>query len=80
MSNSSNIRSKNSGGRYHQGHYLLQYPDKYMGDPTTLVYRSSWEFAFCRFCDFNDNIKKWSAENLAIPYQIQNDIGQLETH
>lgn len=66
--------------RYKQGYYLLQNPDKYLGNPREIVYRSSWEHAFCKFCDLNDNVRKWSSEGLEIPYQITNDIGQTETH
>ena len=73
-------RSKIGNKKYHQGHFPLQNPEKYLGDPRTLVYRSSWEFAFCRYCDLSDNIRKWSAENLEIQYQMQNDHGQTETH
>jgi len=76
--NRSNIG--NSKGKYRQGYYILMNPNKYLGDPTKIVYRSSWELAFNKFCDSNESIIKWSAENIAIPYQITNDIGQVEVH
>ncbi len=72
-------RSKIGNRRYKQGKYLLQNSEKYIGS-FPIFYRSSWEFAFCRFCDLNERVKKWSAEGLEIPYQISNDIGQIETH
>ena len=39
-------RTKIGNKKYKQGKYLLQNPQKYLGDPTTIVYRSSWEFFF----------------------------------
>ena len=72
-------RSRIGNKRYHQGKYNLQNPNKYIGT-IPILYRSSWEFAFCKFCDLNEKVKKWSAEGLEIPYQIKNDIGQIETH
>lgn len=72
-------RSKIGNRRYKQGKYLLQNPDKYIGQ-TPVLYRSSWEFAFCKFCDLNEKVKRWSAEGLEIPYQIKNNNDQIENH
>jgi hypothetical protein len=66
--------------RYKQGKYLLQNLEKYLGNPSEIIYRSSWEHAFCRFCDINQNVRRWSAEGLVIPYQITNDKNQVENH
>jgi len=66
--------------RYKQGLYLLQTPEKYLGDTRKIIYRSSWELAFCKFCDLNDKVRRWCAEGVVIPYQITNDIGIIETH
>lgn len=62
-----------------KGSYLIQNVEKYIGI-TPILYRSSWEFAFCRFCDMNDKVVKWSCESLEIPYQTTNGIGQVENH
>ena len=72
-------RAKLGNKKYKQGHYILQNVDKYIGN-TPVLYRSSWEFAFCKFCDLNDKVKKWSAEGLEIPYQITNKKMIVETH
>ena len=63
-------RPKNAKGeqRYHQGYYVLRNPDKYIGDPSNIMYRSSWERKFCTFCDINPNVIKWGSEVSAIPY------------
>ena len=40
-----------------KGIYTLQNASKYIGI-TPIKYFSSWEFAFCRFCDLNDKVVK----------------------
>ena len=66
----SNIKStkpsKNSSFR--QGYYALNNPEKYIGDPTKIIYRSSWEYRFCRYCDDSVNVLKWSSEPYPIKY------------
>ena len=47
--------------KFAQGRYNLKHPDKYIGRKTPL-YRSSWEFAFMKFCDENPNVAKWASE------------------
>ena len=42
---------------------------KYKGDPTGIVYRSSWELKFMHWCDTNKKIIEWSSEEIAIPYK-----------
>ena len=54
--------------RFAQGKYTLKQPEKYMGSRTP-TYRSSWEFAFMRMCDTNENITKWASEAIRIPYR-----------
>ena len=55
-------------GRFAQGKYNLKYPEKYMGNKTP-TYRSSWEFAFMRFCDEHPSVEKWASEAIKIPYR-----------
>jgi hypothetical protein len=54
--------------RFAQGKYTLKNPDKYVGGRTP-TYRSSWEFAFMRFCDLNESVTKWASEAIRIPYR-----------
>mgnify|MGYP000859814223 FL=1 len=54
--------------RFAQGKFNLKNPDKYIGGKSP-TYRSSWEFAFMRMCDTNDNIKQWASEAIKIPYR-----------
>lgn len=54
--------------RFAQGKYVIQNPDKYVGNrqPT---YRSSWEWQFMKFCDTDGRILKWASEAISIPYK-----------
>jgi len=51
-----------------QGYYRIANPSKYVGDPNLCIYRSSWEFAFMKYCDYSPSILRWSAEPISIPY------------
>jgi hypothetical protein len=54
--------------RYHQGKFHPQNPEKYKGDYKNIIYRSSWELKFMRYCDRNENILEWGSEEFYIPY------------
>jgi hypothetical protein len=54
--------------RYHQGKFHPQNPEKYKGDYKNIIYRSSWELKFMRYCDRNVNILEWGSEEFYIPY------------
>ena len=64
-----NIAKPNQSQKYHQGYYKLVNPVKYMGDPSRIAYRSSWEFKFCVFLDTNEKVFKWNSEGITITYQ-----------
>lgn len=52
-----------------QGYYKVKNLEKYIGgDPDLVIYRSSWEFAFCRYCDLSPSVLRWSSEPIQIPY------------
>jgi len=52
----------------YKGKYRPENPNKYVGDPKNIIYRSLLERRFMVFCDKNPNILKWASEELAIPY------------
>jgi hypothetical protein len=54
--------------KFAQGKFKLKNPDKYLGN-TTPTYRSSWEFAFMRFCDEHPSVSQWASEAVKIPYR-----------
>lgn len=55
-------------GKWARGKYAIKHPEKYIGNHSP-TYRSSWEFAFCKFCDENTAILKWASESIKIPYK-----------
>jgi len=54
---------------YNKSKYKPQYPNKYKGDPTNIICRSSWERKFARYCDLNENVLEWQSEEFCIPYR-----------
>lgn len=54
--------------RFAQGKFTPKYPEKYVGTKSP-TYRSSWEFAFMRFCDEHPSVNKWASEAIKIPYR-----------
>lgn len=54
---------------YQQGKYQPQNPQKYVGDVTNIVYRSSWELRAMQWMDENPDVECWGSEELAIPYR-----------
>ena len=42
---------------------------KYKGDPTRIIYRSSWEKIFMGYLDDNPSVIEWSSEGFFIPYK-----------
>lgn len=58
---------------YHKRKYTPIHPEKYIGDPTNIIMRSSWETKFAVWCDHNPAIVKWSSETTIIPYKCVTD-------
>jgi hypothetical protein len=54
--------------RFQQGLFRPHNPSKYVGDPTNIVYRSSWELKFMRWADSNPAVISWASEEIAVPY------------
>lgn len=59
--------------RYYQGRFTPQHPEKYVGDPNNIIYRSSWEFTFLQWVDTNPHVLQYASEELHIPYYFQGD-------
>lgn len=49
------------------------HPEKYEGDVTNIICRSSWEVRFAKWCDQNPAVVKWSSEETVIPYFCPTD-------
>lgn len=52
----------------YKGIFKPSFPEKYIGDYKNIIYRSLWELKFMNYCDRNENIIKWSSEEVHIPY------------
>lgn len=57
----------------YKGKYKVKNPKKYEGDWTAVTYRSLWERNAMRWCDENPEVKKWSSEEVIIPYLYEVD-------
>ena len=53
----------------YKGKFQPKNTQKYVGNPTNIIYRSLWERKFMIYCDTNENILEWGSEELAIPYR-----------
>ncbi len=53
---------------YRQGKFRPSKPEKYKGDPTNIVYRSSYELKFMQYCDLTESVNEWRSEEFFIPY------------
>ena len=58
------------GTGWRQGEYTPNNPEKYKGDLSNIIYRSSWELEAFEFCDNNKNVLFWSSEEIVIPYAM----------
>ena len=52
----------------YKGKFTPRNPKKYMGNPTNIIYRSSWELRVMNYFDRNPNILQWASEEFSIPY------------
>ena len=52
----------------YKGRFSPRNPQKYNGDPSNIIYRSSWECKVMDSFDKRPDILSWSSEEMAIPY------------
>ena len=53
----------------YKGWFTPHNPQKYKGDATNIVYRSSWELRVMKYLDDNPAVVWWASEELFIPYK-----------
>lgn len=53
----------------YKGRYSPINLGKYRGDIHDIVYRSSWELKFMKWCDTNSSVLEWGSETAVIPYK-----------
>lgn len=57
----------------HKGYFRPTNPQKYKGNPSNIVYRSSWELRVMSYFDTHDDVVWWQSEELSIPYICPTD-------
>lgn len=67
MSKIKNLKP-NLNSKYQQGYFTPTNSEKYRGDSSKIIFRSSWELRFMNWVDLHPNISKWSSEPVAIKY------------
>ena len=53
----------------YKGRYRIENIKKYKGDISDVIYRSSWELKFMKWCDSNSSVLEWGSETVIIPYR-----------
>jgi len=53
--------------------YVVENAHKYVGDASAIICRSTWERAFCFFCDKNTNVEYFASEEVVVPYMSPKD-------
>lgn len=55
------------------GRFIPRFPEKYVGDPNSIMFRSSWEVKVMKWLDDRDAVLKWGSEELKIAYLSPKD-------
>jgi hypothetical protein len=55
-------------GNNYKGWFKPKNPGKYKGDPSNIVYRSTWEVRVMKWLDEHPQVIWWGSEELPIPY------------
>jgi len=55
-------------GNTMQGKFKPKHPEKYKGDPTEIIFRSSYEFKLFRTLDADPKVLQWGSEEMALWY------------
>lgn len=55
----------------HKGRFKPKNPDKYRGNPSNIIYRSSWEARYMGYLDRHTHVLEWASEEpfMIIPYR-----------
>lgn len=53
----------------YKGFFRPTNPKKYKGDPTNIIYRSSWELKLMIYLDRHPEVVQWASEEIVIPYR-----------
>lgn len=53
----------------YQGFFKPKNPQKYKGNPSNIIYRSSWELRLMNYLDNHPDVIQWQSEEFFIPYK-----------
>lgn len=56
-----------------KGRFIPRNPQKYVGNPQNIVFRSAWERTFMEYCDSHSEILQWASEEFTVPYYFVGD-------
>lgn len=51
-----------------KGRFIPKHPEKYLGDPSRIIFRSSWEVRLFQWLDRTPAVTHWASEEFSIPY------------
>ena len=57
----------------HKGKFTPINPQKYRGDASNIIYRSSWEKRVMLWLDKHSQVISWSSEEIVVPYKSPAD-------
>jgi hypothetical protein len=52
----------------YSGRFTPKSPNKYKGNPTNIIWRSTWELRFLKYLDTNPAILEYGSEEIVVPY------------
>lgn len=52
----------------YKGRYIPKNPEKYIGNPNEIIYRSNWEQRLFYRLDNDPGVIRWASEEFSIPY------------
>lgn len=51
-----------------RGKFIPKNPQKYIGNPNNIIFRSLWELKVCKWFDGHPSVMRWGSEEVKIPY------------
>jgi len=57
----------------YKGVFKPKNPNKYLGNPSNVIYRSRWELKLMMYLDSHQDVLGWASEEIAIPYKSPMD-------
>jgi hypothetical protein len=51
-----------------KGRFIPKHPEKYLGDPSRIIFRSSWEIRLFQWLDSTPAVMQWASEEFSVPY------------